>query len=535
MKITANLLGGNKQVFDSLQIGFIMVDKDDKVSYANQLAKDIIGFDEGIQKIPINALLEDASTMEVKQLYQPIEKHDRITKSGKSVVTRYSPYLSENGQLLGVLLFIEEFTTFQQRASNLTNIDLIQAVLQEIVVNSHTKFRVVLVDSNEEWLISDGWWDELEDLSPYAEKWIHKVAETAMEARRETREVYQDDTIMPSHIEVISKPIQTNGKLIGCVQFLNTSKLNKSEQELQIAKRIIRKLEKTYQLDDIIGESPGMKIVREQVKLYARLETPMLIRGEKGTGKYLVAKVIHALSDKHSHPFLRCNFSDLNKDGKFDKGLAYLEQKGKNGTVYFYINDILSVGQQQQLLDYVRKMTDTRVIFGTTLELIPDHWYTPFYELIQRYQIILPTLKERKEDMQLLVNTMLANFNRYYHTNIKRVDNEVIEYWKKCDWPGNIAQLEKKLENIVWRTDVSTDVITEKQLTEEEMENSNLSQTTSYGMSLQAAIDQFEKEYISESLKQHDFNKTKTAKALGVSVRNLYYKMDKYKIDRGAP
>ncbi len=533
MKITANILDRSDHLFHNLPIGLILINKNDKINYINQVAHEMFDFDGDMLNTSIDALFENASTTDVKQLHHHIETHDTISRNGKQVITRYSPYLSEQGELLGIIILIEPLTTFHERVSHLTDIDLFQGILQELL-NSHARFRVVLVDHSE-WLISEHWWDEILNVSPYADKWVHKLAKTAMETRRVIKEIFQDDNIMSNHMEIISKPIQINGKLIGCMQFLNTGRLNESEQELEFAKKIIRKLEKTYQIDDIIGESPAINIAREQAKLYARMETPILIRGEKGTGKYMLARVIHSLSEKYSYPFLRCNFSTLAALNDLDTKLEYLLRSGRNGTVYFYINEKLPNDKQMKLLEFVNNSQGIRVIFGTSLALTSEYWDHSFYDLIQRYQITLPALKDRKDDMYLLVDTLLAKLNRQYHTTISKVDSKVIEYWQQCDWPGNIAQLENTLENLVLQSDIFTNDISKNQLKNVDLKENNHEHTANSNLTLQTAIDQFEKNHIMLALQQNAFNKTKTAKSLGVSVRNLYYKMDKYKIERGAP
>ncbi|MFD2657299.1 helix-turn-helix domain-containing protein [Gracilibacillus thailandensis] len=533
MKITANTLNRYDHLFHNLPVGLLLVDKNDKINYLNKIALDIFDLDGDISNVSINGLLENATTTDVKQTHDPIEKCDITKRNRKQVVTRYSPYLSEQGELLGVIILVEPLSLFHERVSQLTNIDLVQGVLQELR-NSHAKFRVVLVDHSE-WLSSENWWDELRAISRHADKWVHKLAEIAMESRREIKETFQDNQILSNHIEIISKPIQKYGKLIGCVQFLNADKLNKSEQELQFTKKIIRTLEKTYQIDDIIGESPAINIAREHAKLYAKMETPLLIRGEMGTGKYMLARVIHTLSDRYSHPFLRCNFSALASSDNMSMELDHVLRSGRNGTVYFYIDEIIEKEKQEQLLNFVDHTEELRVIFGSSQALLSEHWKDSFYNMIQRYQITLPALREREEDISLLAGALLAKLNRQYHTNISKIDKEVIKYWKRCEWPGNIAQLERTLENLVLEADAFTHVITKEQLEKDDSKESRHLHRASSHMPLQTAIDQFEKEYIILALQQHDFNKTKTAKSLGISVRNLYYKMDKYKIDRGAP
>ncbi|MDX8046043.1 sigma 54-interacting transcriptional regulator [Gracilibacillus sp. S3-1-1] len=528
MKIAANILVENMHFFDSLPIGLIIVNNKGDVSFMNKFAEETIDINDEITQMPIKSLLEDDCINEVKQSFQSMEKTDRLINNDKEVVTRYFPYTNNDGQLLGTVILLEPLTTFEQRVSQLTDMDTLKAVIHELTFGSNTEFRVVLKDGGE-WLTSRVWWEEVKRISPFAVEWVHKLATTAIDTRREIRESYQDDTFISHHVELVSKPIQVQGKLVGCIQFLHVDNLNEQEEELKLVQSMIRKLEKTHVLEDIIGHSPAINIVREQVKLYAKLDTPILIKGEKGTGKNMVAKVVHSLSERKSHPFVTCYFSELLEVSLFEEKLEYVRDKGENGTIYFCINAVIPFERQKQLLMFIEEVSSS-IVFSTSLDLVPTDWFMPLYEAIQRYPIIVPALKDRREDIPVLANVFLINLNKFYHTNIEKIDQEVLDYWQTLDWPGNIAQLEREMDDVVKKIDVFTKVITKQHITLEEQPN-----LLSRDMPLQEAMDQYEKEYIYQSLLRNNFNKTKTAKLLGVSVRNLYYKMDKYKIDRGAP
>ncbi len=98
---------------------------------------------------------------------------------------------------------------------------------------------------------------------------------------------------------------------------------------------------------------------------------------------------------------------------------------------------------------------------------------------------------------------------------------------------GNVAELDQVIERTVLKADMFTTSISLDQVVKN-IDTNNYQSVTEDNLALQSALDQFEKKYIVDSLDHHAFNKTKTAKALGISLRNLYYKMDKYKIERGA-
>jgi len=117
---------------------------------------------------------------------------------------------------------------------------------------------------------------------------------------------------------------------------------------------------------------------------------------------------------------------------------------------------------------------------------------------------------------------------------IDEIDHAVLDYWKNKEWTHNLSQFEQELEAIIEKCDIFTDTITTDHIhdMQESIRNFNSEKDK---IPLQLALDQFEKEYIQDALQSNQFNKTKTAKALDVSVRNLYYKMDKYNMDRGAP
>ncbi|WP_058307504.1 sigma 54-interacting transcriptional regulator [Gracilibacillus massiliensis] len=532
MKINSNNLQIYEELIHKLPLGIIVINMQNKIVCSNQTVERFFNTQANyLIGIDIHELLENPSTEEVKQLHQQIEKKDQVKATKQKIVTSYSPFLSQHNTLQGVLVVLEPLERFNQRVSDITESDFYFEIVQELLKTQKNAFRIVL-DNNEELLCSEEWKSELVHHTKHIQDWIDQLANQTIRSRRERTDRYQPDASLDT-IDVFTKPIQKNGKLIGCVQYVTKLENNALKQELRTAKKMIRNLEKTYQLEDIIGKTPEINIAREQARLYADIDTPILLRGEQGTGKLMLARAIHMTSHRKYHPFLKVNSSDLINSNDLEAFFLKISKKAKNGTIYLNLNQKLKIDHQNKLLAFITKQTSIRFLYGINQAPVISEWSPDFYDELQKYQIILPSLKERLIDLPLLVETFKIYFNQEYDKQIITIEKDVIDYWKKLNWSGNITELKLTVERIILDASAITTSISLEQLHNKTiMDVSDFHDETN--LSLQQAIDQFEKNYIVKALEQENFNKTKTAKILGVSVRNLYYKMEKYKIERGA-
>lgn len=374
----------------------------------------------------------------------------------------------------------------------------------------------------------------------------------------------------PNRKEVLvnAAPIIVDGELIGSVGVLHDiTEMNKLSEELRQAKQIIRKLEAKYTFDDIEGNNPELLNAVEKAKKAAETSVTVLLIGESGTGKEIFAHAIHNASDRKYKQFVRVNcaaipqslleselfgyeegaFTGAKKGGK--KGLF---EEANGGTIFLDEIAEINVETQAKLLRVLQEKeimkiggikpisVDVRVIAASNVDLEnavkQGKFRKDLYYRINMYPIKLPPLKERRGDIEILAKFFIKKYNQEYGRNIEGIDDEALEKLMEYDWPGNV----RELENIIGRAIINmkiTDKIIEKrhlpkfELGDEKI-NAPLDVDFSQGepMTLDELVEKVEKEYISRVLRNCNSNKTQAAKILNISLRNLYYKLEKYNI-----
>lgn len=375
--------------------------------------------------------------------------------------------------------------------------------------------------------------------------------------------------IRPSGKTVVANaaPIIVNGAIKGSVAVLHdisgirdlTNKLNKAEKKL-------RELTNKYKPEDIIGESRAIKEVKKMIERAAKVPATVLLRGESGTGKELFANSIHAQSKRCSNNFVRVNCAALSdslleselfgyEEGSFTGALKGgkkgLFEEADKGTIFLDEISEISMNTQAKLLRVLQEKeimrvgsnhpisVDARVIAATNTDLTRAVKEGKFREdLFYRLNIlpiIIPPLRERKEDIPLLVKNFIAKFNDEYGRHIINISDEALHILMNYDWPGNV----RELENIVGRSIINMN-INERVIQAEHLPHlfagrkaaidSNSDAKEEKLTRLSSVTDKAESEHIKKVYFELDKNKTETAKVLEISLRSLYYKMEKYGI-----
>jgi len=319
-----------------------------------------------------------------------------------------------------------------------------------------------------------------------------------------------------------------------------------------------------YQLDNIIGKSPKMQEVFRTVHTVAPLKTTVLITGESGTGKELIAKAIHYGSPRIRKPLVTLNcaaipetlleselfghekgsFTDAHqkKLGQFELahgGSLFLDEIGEMGPgTQAKLLRVLEHGEFLRVGGQRAVTVDVRIIAATNRDLsvaIKDGSFRA--DLFYRLNVVavhLPPLRERRDDLVLLIRHFVAAKCRDMNIPEKIARPEAVDALLRYPWPGNVRELENLIERIL--------VLSEgPQITLEELPDivkrteaspGNLRDQVLAGRkSLGSAVDEFEREIIAEALQQTDFNQTRAAEMLGTTRRILKYRMDKLGID----
>jgi two-component system, NtrC family, nitrogen regulation response regulator NtrX len=307
----------------------------------------------------------------------------------------------------------------------------------------------------------------------------------------------------------------------------------------------------------MIGESYAMSKLREQVAMAAPTNGRVLIIGENGTGKELVARNIHSLSRRRTAPFVEVNCAAIPEElieselfghvrGAFTGAVA--DRRGKfeaahGGTIFLdEIGDMSLKTQakvlrvlQEQVMEPVggstRIRVDARVLAATNKDLPAEirggRFREDLYFRLNVVPIFVPPLRERTEDVALLADHFMAMLGREYGRRAKTFDPDAVEALRRYPWPGNVRELRNLVERLMIM--VPGDRVSSRDLTFLEHGIVGTPQAPAHHSSLilplHDARDEFEKEYILRALAAQQGNMSRTAEVLGVERSNLYRKM----------
>ncbi|MBI2400863.1 MAG: sigma-54-dependent Fis family transcriptional regulator [Deltaproteobacteria bacterium] len=307
-----------------------------------------------------------------------------------------------------------------------------------------------------------------------------------------------------------------------------------------------------YRPDAIVGRSRVMEEIFKTIGLASQSKVTILIQGESGTGKELIARAIHHNSVEAGRPFVAINCSALvetlleselfgHEKGAFTGALFRKEGKfeaASGGTVFLDEIGEMSQALQVKLLRVLQERsfervggsetirTDVRVIAATNSDLSGLVTGGAFREdLYYRLKVItidVAPLRERLEDVPLLVMHLLAKANRELHKKVRKVPEEVMSLLKAYSWPGNV----RELENVITRGVLLAkgDVLVDVSLPGEERKNSDWKPAT---------LDDIERAHIESTLGHTLWNKSRAAVLLGVSLPRLERKIRKYGLKKG--
>jgi DNA-binding NtrC family response regulator len=313
-------------------------------------------------------------------------------------------------------------------------------------------------------------------------------------------------------------------------------------------------LHERYGYENIIGKSPAMRAVFEKVRLVADTKSTVLISGESGTGKELIARALHHNSSRRHKPFVPVNCAAIpetlieselfgHEKGAFTGATERrtgLFQAANGGTLFIDEIGEMKVGLQSKLLRVIETRrimavgssreieVDVRLVAATNRDLQEEVKKGAFREdLYYRLKVVaihLPPLRERSEDIPLLVRYFLDEIARENQRPTRDIAPEALDLLLAYSWPGNVRELRNTLEGIIVLS------------TRERIEVADLPEHLRQGVSAQAVIRQgmtmaeIEREAIRRALEQSGGRRTEAAKSLALSVRTLQRKIKEYNL-----
>jgi two-component system nitrogen regulation response regulator NtrX len=346
--------------------------------------------------------------------------------------------------------------------------------------------------------------------------------------------------------DFLEKPLSLDRVVLAVGRALEHRSLEQKNRELR------ETLERKCQL---VGESPALNDVKDQISMAARSNSRVLIRGESGVGKELVARLLHERSGRAQGPFVEVNCAAIpqelieselfghekgsftgafeQKKGKFelaDRGTLFLDEIGDMSfQTQAKLLRVLETQQFQRVGGARNIRVDVRVIAATNKDIDAmireEKFRDDLFFRLNVIPISVPPLRDRLEDIPLLVEHFLGELAVEYRQAPRKITPEALRKLAAYDWPGNIRELKNLIERLVIMTPpdtISPEGIT---LREEAPSASCFDLHT-----LREARESFEKDYLLRKLRENDWNISKTAEAIDIERSNLHRKLKAFGI-----
>lgn len=361
-------------------------------------------------------------------------------------------------------------------------------------------------------------------------------------------------------------PIRINDETVRTVvTFQKVSQIQKTEQKIR-EKLYLKGNAAENTFNDIIGQSQIFRNLKEEAKNYAQVDSPVLLYGETGTGKELFAQAIHNYSPRRIKPFVAFNCAALPESlleselfgyvrgaftGAKKEGKVGLFEQAHEGTIFLDEIGEISQNIQTRLLRVlqehkVRRLgddkvipVDVRIITSTNKRLIQlikkNNFREDLYYRINVLNLEISPLRERKEDIPLLVNFFIKKYGYKFKKSVEGISEEGMQILKNYDWPGNIRQLENIIERLVVRTKKSfimTNLVKEIMKLQYEdcminnYQNKDDSCQDNINYPLSGNLEDIEKTIIKRVIQEERGNKAAVVRRLGISRTTLWRKLN---------
>jgi two-component system response regulator PilR (NtrC family) len=369
------------------------------------------------------------------------------------------------------------------------------------------------------------------------------------------------DSLKAGAFDFVSKPVD----LARLRELVSTALKLESQPEAKIQDSL-------QQNHGLIGETESIKSLRSKITKLSRSQAPIYISGESGSGKEIVAKQIHSLGPRSEHPFIAVNCGAIpgelmeseffgHKKGSFTGANTNKEglfQAAQGGTLFLDEVADLPMNMQVKLLRAIQEkairpvgaseeqVIDVRVLSATHKDLSKEvdegNFRQDLFYRINVIQLHVPSLRERVEDIPLLVDFFLKKISAEWQIETPKIDKVALEGLKQYAFPGNVRELENTLERAITLCDTDTIELEHLQLPASSSENlehpaalERQQQDTEDlppGVALEDHLSDIEKQAILNALEETKWNRTAAAKKLGMSFRSLRYRLKKLGLDK---
>ena len=349
--------------------------------------------------------------------------------------------------------------------------------------------------------------------------------------------------------DFLEKPLSLERVILSSKRALERGALERENKDLK------DNLTKKWRL---IGESPSMKALRAQIEMAAQSNSRVLITGESGSGKELVARLLHGMSSRSGRPFVELNCAAMpyelieselfgHEKGSFTG--AFEKKKGKfeladRGTLFLDEIGDMSLQTQSKVLRVIETQdfqrvggnttikVDVRIIAATNKDLTEEvkrgKFRDDLFFRLNVVPIVVPPLREHKEDIPALVDHFVKSLAAEYGQPPKRIMADAIKSLQEYGWPGNIRELKNLIERLVIMTP-SADIHAKDFHLAGRLEGADYFNCRT----LKQAREAFERDFIARKLEENSWNVSKTAEILDIERSNLHRKIKAYHIQAG--
>ncbi len=555
-----------REIINTLVEAVLVIDAKEKIILINDEACKILGLER--ERVLGKSVIDTVPNTRLHIVLKTGKpEHNKVQYLGKkTIVTNRIPLIDKDGKVYAVMAVFRDITSVQKMAEEVTNLREVEAMLTAIIDSTHDAISVA--DSSGRIIMVNRAYTRITGMSAkyvvgkMATVDISEGSSLHLEVAKTKEPIFNARLkVGPAKKEVVVNvtPFFVKNEFKGSVGVIHDiSEIEKLAKELEDTKRMLRHVKAHYTFDDIAGSSNKMQVAIEQAKKVSKTKMTVLLRGPSGTGKELFAHAIHNASERANQSFISVNcaalpetileselfgytegaFTGARKGGKqgllaeANKGTLFLDEIGK-----------MSLNVQSKFLRFLQNKEvtpvggsksykiDTRIIAATNLDLEEliekGEFLSDLYYRLNVVPIIIPPLKEHLEDLPEIASIILMRLNQEYGRVVEEISPDAMKSLQKYNWPGNV----RELENIIGRSLINMEpeekLILPKHIPVLSDNSENITERNKKG-NLNELVDEYEKSIILNALERNKGNKTKTAKDLGISIRALYYKIERY-------
>jgi len=335
-------------------------------------------------------------------------------------------------------------------------------------------------------------------------------------------------------------------------------RLRVAEEQQRTENVYLKHREKAQRFEGIVGESAAMTRLLDQVRKVVDTRVTVLIEGETGTGKELVASAVHYWSRRRDSLFVAQNCAAMpenlleselfgHKKGAFtgatedkkglfelaDRGTLFLDEVGEMPLpLQAKLLRVLQEGEVRPVGSNVTRKVDTRIVAATNRDLEKEvregRFREDLFYRLRVFPIQVPSLRERREDVPLLARHFLERYGREFGRTVGGFSQRAMELLQAYDWPGNVRELQNEVQRLVIQADEGGFVDPDDVSPRVRKAGGLLDQVQPKKGTLKEVMEQVEKTYLLRALDEHGNNKSATAKTLGITREGLHKKLKNY-------